>query len=339
MARVLPDRELRALLNTVIINGSPDSVRVNSYKVRLGHTACFNSTGEQKKIPEGHYLEIEPGDFVTIESLERFDFSTKTLESVGKPNGIFAWITPTTTMMREGFLFASTKVDVGYRGTLNWGIRNSSVHSIKLKQGERLFKLTLMELGPDEAPEAVYGDKLQDQYQDTKGIRPSARMIEADVSDRLLVRRSAQKIDPLKQLTQAGYPFNHIGTELVALQGRFEIVSHDVALVKNGFDNLREVLEKKIDKETTALSTSISGLADQIDTRMRSTFGQQFGLYFDQRMQRVYGTVATIVTLAFGLYKLVIQSAPSRIQGWALIAIGMLLWIGTMLVTRPSLKK
>src|SRR5947209_11719719 len=197
MARVLPDRELRALLNTVIINGSPDSVRVNSYEVRLGHTACFNSTGEQKKIPEGHYLEIEPGDFVTIESLERFDFSTKTLESVGKPNGIFAWITPTTTMMREGFLFASTKVDVGYRGTLNWGIRNSSVHSIKLKQGERLFKLTLMELGPDEAPEAVYGDKLQDQYQDTKGIRPSARMIEADVSDRLLVRRSAQKIDPL----------------------------------------------------------------------------------------------------------------------------------------------
>jgi deoxycytidine triphosphate deaminase len=93
---------------------------VNSYEVRLGHKVRFDSTGEEFDIPDGHYLEIDPGEFVAVESLEKLDFSKQNLRAIGKPNGLFAWITPTTTMMREGFLFASTKVDVGYKGSLNW---------------------------------------------------------------------------------------------------------------------------------------------------------------------------------------------------------------------------
>jgi|SRR5208282_2544533 deoxycytidine triphosphate deaminase len=330
MANVLPDREIKALLGKVILGGSAECIRVNSYEVRLGHKARFDSTGEDVEIPDGNFLEIEPGDFITVESLEKFDLSAETAKTIGKGNGIFAWITPTTTMMREGFLFASTKVDAGYKGNLNWGIRNSSIKIVKLQQGEHLFKLTFMELSEGERPDKFYGDDKQDRYQDTSGIRESVRLIPADIPDRLVVRRSQRKIDPIKQLTQAGYPFNHIGTELIAIQGQFKIVSEDVALVKNGFDGL----EKKIEAETKSLSGSIAGLGDQLENKVRKVFGEQFGLYFDQRMMRVYGTVATIVSLCLALYKLLIQSVPSRIQGYVLLGAGVILWTGTALLTR-----
>ena len=96
MAKVLPDREIKSLLGTAILDGSPDCIRVNSYEIRLGHTAHFNSTGEEVNIPAGHYLEIEPGEFVAVESLERLDLTPETMRAIGKPDGVFAWITPTT---------------------------------------------------------------------------------------------------------------------------------------------------------------------------------------------------------------------------------------------------
>jgi deoxycytidine triphosphate deaminase len=328
MATVLPDREIRCLIGKVIINGSEDCIRVNSYEVRLGHKAHFDSTGEEVAIPEGHFLEIEPGDFVSVESLEK----------QGKPSGVFAWITPTTTMMREGFLFASTKVDAGYKGNLNWGIRHSSVKTIRLRQGERLFKLTLIELGPEAKPDKFYGEHRDDHYQDTDGIRESSRMIPADLSDRLLVRRTQRKIDPIKQLTQAGYPFNHIGTELIELQGKFEVVSKDVKLVRDGFDNLQRVIESKIDKETSSLSKTISEVRDKIDKKIGGIFAEQFGLYFDQRMQRVYGVVCGILASGLGLYRLIAQSAPSSTQGYVLLGIGTLLLVGTVILTRSPRK-
>ncbi len=338
MATVLPDREIKALLGKAILNGSPDCIRVNSYEVRLGQKARFDSTGEELEVAENCFLEIEPGDFVSVESLEKLDFSAATLKSIGKPCGVFAWITPTTTMMREGFLFASTKVDAGFHGNLNWGIRNSSVKTVRLKHGERLFKLTFMELGPEEQPEKFYGEHAQDHYQGTIGIKESARMIPADIPERLLVRRTQRKLDPIKQLTQAGYPFNHIGTELVELQGKFEIVSKDVALVKNGFDSLQKVLGEKIEKETGTLSKSISDLGEKIDTKISKTFSEQFGLYFDQRIQRVIGIMATLGTFGLAMYKLLIQPASAKVQVLGLLGFGVLLLIATIVLTRSSRK-
>jgi deoxycytidine triphosphate deaminase len=338
MANVLPDREIKALLGKAIIGGSPDCIRINSYEVRLGHKARFDSTGEQVEIPDGNFLEIEPGDFVAVESLEGFDLSAETTKALGKANGIFAWITPTTTMMREGFLFASTKVDAGYKGNLNWGIRNSSVKTVKLQQGEHLFKLTFIELTAGEKPDRFYGEDKSDHYQGTAGIKESARMIPADIPDRMVVRRSQRKLDPIKQLTQAGYPFNHIGTELIELQGKFEVVSKDVALVKNGFENLQKVLGEKIEKETGTLSQSINNLGEKIDGKISKTFSEQFGLYFDQRMQRVIGILASLGAFALALYKGVIQPASPKMQVLGLLGFGVLVLAATFLLTRSSRK-
>jgi hypothetical protein len=73
---------------------------------------------------------------------------------------------------------------------------------------------------------------------------------------------------------------------------------------------------------------------DDQEGKVRNAFGEQFGLYFGQRMLRVYGSVAAIVSLCLALYKLLIQSVPSRIQGYVLVGVGLLLWAGTALLTR-----
>lgn len=323
MASVLPDREIQRLLGTVIIDGSPERMHVTSYEVRLGKEAKFDSTGEIVQIPEGHYLEIEPGDFVTIVSLETLDFRLATTAACGKPYGIFAWITPTTTMMREGFLFASTKVDPGYHGQLNWGIRNSSVRTIRLRQGEPLFKLTLMELSEGEKPDKVYGDDPQDKYQNTIGIKESARLIPAVTAEREIVRRSDQKLDPIKQLALAGYPFNHIGTELITLQGNFEIVSKDVA-----------ALVRKIDDQTGTLSARIDGMGDRIDRGIQSAFAEQFHLYIDKHMVRWMGILCALLAFLLGLYKQLIESAPQLNQSLYLYLFGAALLIATLMVVK-----
>jgi deoxycytidine triphosphate deaminase len=338
MASVLPDREIKKLLGRAILGGSDDCIRINSYEVRLGHKARFDSTGEEVEIPDGHFLEIEPGDFVTVGSLEEFDFSAATTKALGKPNGIFAWITPTTTMMREGFLFASTKVDAGYKGNLNWGIRNSSVKTVKLQQGEHLFKLTFMELSDGEKPDKFYGEDKQDNYQGTSGIKESTRLIPADIPERLVVRRAQRKLDPIKQLTQAGYPFNHIGTELIELQGKFEIVSKDVAAMKTVFADFKRELGEKIEKETGTLSVSISGISEKIDKGINAAFADQFHLYFDQRMQRVIGIIATLATFSAALYKQFIQPASQHDQFIYLLCLGVVLLIATLTLTRAPRK-
>jgi deoxycytidine triphosphate deaminase len=334
MSSVLPDREIKKLLGSAVLGGSEDCIRINSYEVRLGHKARFDSTGEVIEIPDGHFLEIEPGDFVTVESMETFDFSAETTKALGKPNGIFAWITPTTTMMREGFLFASTKVDAGYKGNLNWGIRNSSVKTVKLQQGEHLFKLTLIELSDNEKPDKFYGDDKQDHYQGTSGIKESTRLIPADIPERHVVRRTQRKIDPIKQLTQAGYPFNHIGTELIELQGKFEVVSRDVAAMNTVFADFKRDLGDKIEKETGTLAASISEISEKIDKGINTAFAEQFHLYFDKHMLRWIGIMGTLMIFAVGLYKRYIQPAPQESQSIYLFALGVILLIATLLLTR-----
>jgi deoxycytidine triphosphate deaminase len=276
MARILPDKEIRPLLEKAILGGSQDCVRHNSYELRLGNRAKFDSTGEELQIAEGHFLEIQPGDFVTISSWEKLDFRREAFAALGKKTNLMGLITPTTTMMREGFLFTTTKVDPGFRGDLNWGIRNSSIKAVRLKRGERLFKLTLYELGEDEVPEKVYGEEEQDSYQDAEGITPSARMIPADIPESRIVRRSERKIDPTKELLEAGHPFSHIGTELINLHGKFEIVSKDVLLLKEQFEQRTSELSSKIETETRTLSKKLEDSGKTLLEKVEALFDKKF---------------------------------------------------------------
>lgn len=334
MAKILPDKEIRKLLNNAIIGGSPECVSSNSYSLRLGTKVKFDSTGEEMEIPPGCFLEIQPGDFVTVASLEKLDFSQEALSSMAKIGPLAGLVTPTTTMMREGFLFTTTKVDPGFRGVLNWGIRNSSIKSVKLKHGERLFKLTLFELEEDEAPDKLYGEDEKDHYQDSEGIVPSARMIPADIPEKQIIRRTERRVDPTKQLIEAGYPFSHIGTELVNLHGKFEVVSKDVLLLKQEFGKMQSSLERKIDAETNTLASKLSELSESLTKKMKDFFTEQFETLFERKKYRILGSLATVVSFGIAGYNFVLKSTPVQYQGWVFLIIGIILLLLTFLLTK-----
>ena len=322
MARVLPDTQIRALLGKVIIGASDTCVRINAYEVRLGNRVRFDSTGEELDMAPGNFLEIEPGELVAVTSLESLDFTRATLEKLGKP-GIMALITPTTTMMREGFLFSSTKVDAGYRGVLNWAIRNSSIKAIRLQHGERIFKLTLFELEADEAPEQFYGEGDRDYYQGTEGIRTSARMLPASIPDAKVVRRSERKIDPKKQLQEAGSPFNYIGTELIQLTGKFEVVQNTVTALKQEFSTLQANLEQKIITETATLSGKLTELKESLATKIKDVFKDEFDLFVGRKLFQFYGSLLATAATLIAIYKWVIEAAPRPRQALIFLLIGV----------------
>jgi deoxycytidine triphosphate deaminase len=179
MSRILSDREIKKLIGSVIQGADEKLLNPNGIELRLGDRIKFITTGEEKEIPAGHYVKVTPGECVIIVSLEKLDFSKKTVQKHFPGCMLMAFITPTTTMIREGIMQAATKVDAGFAGNLNWGFRNSSVKDFKIQNGESLFKLTFFLLEGNEVPDVNYGDKAEHKYHNTEGILSSHRRLTA----------------------------------------------------------------------------------------------------------------------------------------------------------------
>lgn len=247
MARILSDREIKKLIGEVIIGADERFVSPNGIELRLGAEVRFLSTNEKKTISKGHFLTVHPGEAVIITSLEKLDFKKQTVHKHFADAMLMGIITPTTTMMREGMLQCATKVHAGYFGELNWGFRNSSYKDFIIQQGEPLFNLTLFLLEDNEVPDVAYGEKPEHKYQNTSGIAASQRKIPADIPKEQIVTSSFHKLDPKKQLSEAGHPFSYIGTELTRLQGEFVIVSNDVKAMSGKLDETKNVMLEKVD--------------------------------------------------------------------------------------------
>lgn len=276
MGRILPDRDVKQLLAYSILGGLESQLNPNGIELRLGHHIRFLSTGEEREIPDGHFVKIVPGENVIISSLEKIDFSKEAVGKVFPGKMVMAFITPTTTMMREGITQSATKIDPGFVGQLNWGLRNSSIKDLILQNGESIFKLTLWLLDEDEIPDTTYGSKPEHQYQNTGGIKLSSRKIPADIPQSRLVTSSADKLDGKKQLKEAGYPFNFIGSELVQLHGKFEMVSKDVLLLKDDIDKRTTDLSDKIGRETSQVVAKIDETKSNLLTETSNLLTQKF---------------------------------------------------------------
>jgi hypothetical protein len=185
-------------------------------------------------------------------------------------------------MMREGAMNMTTKVDAGFVGQLNWGLRNNSFKDLVIQHGESIFKLTLLLLKGDEVPETVYGDRSGDRYQNTEGIQLSGRRVPADIPKSKLIGSASIKLDPKKQLREAGYPFDHIGSELIRLDGKFELVSREVSS-----------LTEKIEGETRSVVDKIEETKDWLVEHVENLFTKKF--------LSLVGTVIGGIVLLYGL--------------------------------------
>ncbi len=319
MARILADKDIRRLFGTVIQNADEQRINPNGIEIRLGKHVLFQSTDEEKELGADMFLKVLPGESVTISSYEQFDFTSETIHKIFPGCNIMAFITPTTTMMREGIVQSSTKVDSGWAGTLNWGLRNSSIRDFVLGYGEPIFKLTFFLLEGDETPEVGYGDRPNDRYQNTDGIARSTRKIPANIPAKRTISSTSEKLDPQKQLREAGYPFNHISQELTDLHGKFEIVSSDVLLLKTA-----------ITEETTKLSQKVDDSQKTVLEKVESLFNQKF--------LQVAGAIAGCLPIMYGaLVLLKGQGVTGIALGWVALIGGFGILLVIYLLSRKSI--
>ena len=276
MARIIPDHEIKKIIGSVLIGADVNLLNPNGIQLRLGEHVYFCSTDEGKKLKKGQFLKVCPGETVIISSYEKIDFSAETVKKIYPESMLMAFITPTTSIMREGISQVATKIDAGFRGVLNWSFRNSSINDFKIQHAEPIFKLTIFELGKDESPKVPYGEGEDHKYQDTDGIKLSERRIPSTIPKKSIVASSFEKLDHTKQLKEAGYPFSHIGTELVELQGKFEVVSTDVKLLKDQFDKQTKELSSKIEDETNNISIRLDEAKSNLSEKMEFIFQKKF---------------------------------------------------------------
>jgi deoxycytidine triphosphate deaminase len=292
VAKILADKDIRRLIGSVLVDADEKLLNPNGMELRLGKHVLFHSTDEEVELKPGTFLRVSPGETVVISSIELIDFSAEAVRRLLPESMLMGFITPTKTMMREGISQVATKVDAGFRGILNWGLRNGSTRDLVLQYGEPIFKLTIFELTEDESPTVAYGDSPNHTYQDTGGIARSARRIPADIPKSKLISSSFDKLDPKKQLREAGYPFSHIGTEITTLHGKFEVVSSDVRLMRDEFHQRTEQLSAKIQTET-------STLAGKIEEERRNVLEKVEAL-FDRKFMRVAGIIVGAIPLMYG---------------------------------------
>lgn len=83
VARILSDKEIRALLGTVIINGDLNCIRPNAYVLRLGAKGEFLNTGKEFNISSDKKgLCIQPGHAVAVTAYETLDFRRETVHKI-----------------------------------------------------------------------------------------------------------------------------------------------------------------------------------------------------------------------------------------------------------------
>jgi len=308
MAEILSDKQLKKIIGEVIVDGDDKLLNPNSIELRLGKYIYFHSTDEEKILNEGDFVQIMPGETLSFSSFETIDFSKNTVWNFFKDSSLMAFITPTTTMMREGISQVSTKIDPGFHGVLNWSLRNGSSKDLIIGYREPVFKLTIFKLMGEENPEKLYGEREQDSYQNTEKIRHSDRKIPARIPKDKLIKSSFYKIDPKKQLTEAGHPFNYIGTELTQLHGKFETVSKDVLLIQ---DRIKETEKNIVDK---------------------------FETFFTKQFIKVGSVVGGGLLSIYGVIKILQNTMDSKTIGAITLIVGAIIIVIVLLLTLKSRK-
>jgi deoxycytidine triphosphate deaminase len=243
MPYMLNDIEINKLLGTIIINGSPDCVRPNSYIIRLGAIGEFINTnkefvlGKQKK-----GIKIQPGHSAALTSFEILDFRREAVHKIYPDNDLHGFISPTTDLSREGLVAPTTQVDAGYHGSLNWTITNSSNEERRFIYEEKIFRLTIFRLEKGETPEQLYKGDYQNLtgYVRSKRKGPPVGMKESEWEDSMI---KGGPEDMLDDLLKSGYPWHVLGQKLKIIDAQFKSVSDEYSNIHDSIDGLSSELK------------------------------------------------------------------------------------------------
>lgn len=119
-----------------------------------------------------------------------------------------------------------------------------------------------------------------------------------------------ERLDPNKQLREAGYPFDHIGRELTDLQGKWEVVSNDVLLLR------------------TAIADETKKLSDKVDNA-QNTVLEKVETLFSRKFLQTAGSIVGCISVMFGIVTFL---KDHGITGTALGWVGVIGGLGIFLL-------
>jgi deoxycytidine triphosphate deaminase len=255
IAEILNDVQLKGLFGTVLREADGNSIRPNSYVLRLGSAGEFLNSSKMFElggVKKG--IRVPPGNSVGLTACETVDFRPDVVQKIYPGCALHALISPTTDLSREGIVAPTTQIGAGYHGTLNWTITNTSSDERRFILGERLFRLTILLLKEGEVPRKYYdGD-----YQTRTGYVRSQRK-GAPVG-----MRDSEWADPmadggpeamLENLMKSGFPWHTVGQRLKA-------IGEDMKIVSNEYSNIYDSLQR--------LSSEVENVAKQNDNVTKS---------------------------------------------------------------------
>jgi deoxycytidine triphosphate deaminase len=243
MATILNDKEIAGLVGKVIINGDASCVRTNSYVLRLGSSGEFLNSGKEFNIGGSKKgIRIQPGHSVALTAFETIDFRRETVRKIYPDQDLHALVSPSTDLSREGLVAPTTQVDVGYFGTLNWTLTNTSNETRGFLAQEKLFRITFFKLAPGETPTSTYKGDYQGRtgYVRSERRGPPAGMRENEWEDSC-VEGGPEAL--LENLIKSGYPWNLLGQRLQVIDGQFQTVTNEYGEIKRAIDGLTRDFE------------------------------------------------------------------------------------------------
>jgi len=267
MAKILNDVEIKRLIGTSIIDGDSESIRPNSYVLRLGSEGEFLNAEKSFELGQSKRgIRIPPGNSVAVTSIEKIDFRQETVEKIFPGCALHALITPTTDLSREGIIAPATQIDAGYFGTPNWTINNTSANERRFLYRERLFRLTILKLEKDEVPLKYYEGDYQGQTGYVRSQRKGAPIgIRECEWENSLVEGGPEAL--LENLLKSGYPWHLLGQQLKHVGDQLKIVTDEYASIDDSLESLRV----KVDN----LSRNYSDLNQSIPEKISSSLNIQ----------------------------------------------------------------
>jgi deoxycytidine triphosphate deaminase len=92
-------------------------------------------------LDSGEYLELDPGDYYLVETVESIDVPGNQIKIGGKKTHLMPDVYPRSTLQRSGIYFKGTNTNPGYEGTLTFGLKNVSDQQFRLQQGARIAEV------------------------------------------------------------------------------------------------------------------------------------------------------------------------------------------------------
>ena len=295
----LTDKEISSLIQgglLIVKNFESTSLEASSYDVRVGMKGIIGGDGTVREISENQLLEIHPGQYAGVISLEKFNL----------PKTIFARIGSKRALSYEGLiLLTGNIIDPGYQGHLLFGIYNASQKKAVLYLKKKICNVVFEKLSQEPLKQVIPDPFL------LNGNFPESfieKMVNSEALAWMQISERVKEIEMLKKdLSEIRNQYNDVLTPIRELTNDVQTVNNSIEKLKTQTESLGKDVDdikqmvltnnNQINQLTTSLQVLTSEVGNvksnirDIDQGTKETTGKLSDLRADFGRQKLIATI------------------------------------------------